>query len=313
MENPAHSCDAISPRDLIIIISVIIIWGFNFVPMIYALNDLTPIQLGAGRFLLASLPFLVFVSRPLFPLRWLFLYAATQGFGQFMLLFIALNIGMSAAVASLLMQVQVFYTALLGVLLLGESLSRALKIGLMVSGVGLSCFIVSVLGAGATEAVTVVGLGLTLTASMMWAISNIVIKKIHQSGYSHDPLSTVVWAGLISGLMFLVTSLSVEGNPIQQNWQEASLRTWLSLLYLGVAANGIGYWVWARMLTRYPASRVAPFSLGVPVVGMIAGVVVLDETVSALEWVGAALIMSALVFVVAESRRAAKLVVTPKA
>jgi len=79
-----HPSNSILPRDLLIIIVVIVFWGLNFVPMIYALQDLTPIQLGAGRFLFSSLPFVWFVPRPQFPLRWLLLYAVTQGFGQFM-------------------------------------------------------------------------------------------------------------------------------------------------------------------------------------------------------------------------------------
>ena len=101
-----QSPNAISPKDLLIILVIIVIWGMNFVPMVYALEEISPIQLGIGRFLFSSLPFIWFVSRPNFPLRWLFLYAATQGFGQFMLLFIALTVGMPAGIASLLMQVQ---------------------------------------------------------------------------------------------------------------------------------------------------------------------------------------------------------------
>jgi O-acetylserine/cysteine efflux transporter len=93
---------------------------------------------------------------------------------------------------------------------------------------------------------------------------------------------------------------------IQRNWVSASLDTWLSLLYLGVVANGLGYWVWAKMLARYQVSRVAPFTLGVPVVGMVAGVIILGESVSAMQWLGATLIMSALFFIVAESRSVIK-------
>ncbi|WP_373091833.1 EamA family transporter [Zhongshania sp.] len=53
------------------------------------------------------------------------------------------------------------------------------------------------------------------------------------------------------------------------------------------------------MLARYQVRRVAPFTLGVPVVGMVAGVVILGESVNRLEWLGAGFIMSALFFIVA--------------
>lgn len=79
------------------------------------------------------------------------------------------------------------------------------------------------------------------------------------------------------------------------------MQTWISLLYLGVIANGLGYWIWAHMLARYPVSRIAPFSLGVPIVGMAAGIIILGESVSMLQWIGAALFMFALLFIVTAS------------
>lgn len=297
-----HSPSSITPKDLSIILAVIVIWGLNFVPMIYALEDLTPIQLGIGRFLFSSLPFIWFVSRPNFPLRWLLLYAATQGFGQFMLLFLALTVGMPAGIASLLMQVQVFFTAILGVFLFAEVLSRALKIGMVLAAIGLCCFLVSVYSPSDSQPIGVLAFVLTISGAAMWSVSNLVIKKINLSGLSYNPLSVVVWSSLISGVFFVLASLGLEGREIQQNWLKASASTWLSLIYLGVVANGLGYWVWAQMLARYQVSRVAPFTFGVPVVGMLAGVVILGESVSLLQWFGAVLIMSALYFIVAESR-----------
>ena len=35
----------------------------------------------------------------------------------------------------------------------------------------------------------------------------------------------------------------------------------------------MAFLLWTLLLTRHPASRVAPFSLGIPVVGLLAGVV----------------------------------------
>lgn len=301
-----QSPNAISPKDLLIILVIIVIWGMNFVPMVYALEEISPIQLGIGRFLFSSLPFIWFVSRPNFPLRWLFLYAATQGFGQFMLLFIALTVGMPAGIASLLMQVQIFFTAILGVVIFNEVLSRALKISMTLSAIGLSCFIFSVYSPSDSQPIGVLAFVLTITGAGMWSLSNIIIKKINLSGGSYNPMSIVVWSSLISGMLFVFASLVWEGGGIQRKWVSASLNTWLSLLYLGVVANGLGYWVWAKMLARYQVSRVAPFTLGVPVVGMVAGVIILGESVSAMQWLGATLIMSALFFIVAESRSVIK-------
>ena len=60
------------------------------------------------------------------------------------------------------------------------------------------------------------------------------------------------------------------------------------------------------MLKRHPANRVAPFSLGVPVVGLTAGVFVLGESIAPWQWAGVALIAAALTQVMFGQRRAAR-------
>ena len=77
-------------------------------------------------------------------------------------------------------------------------------------------------------------------------------------------------------------------------WAAVPLRTWLSLAYLGWAATVIGYGLWTRLLTHHPANRVAPFSLGVPVVGLASGLLVLGEVVTAWQWAGTACVVAAL-------------------
>lgn len=81
-------------------------------------------------------------------------------------------------------------------------------------------------------------------------------------------------------------------------WAAVPLVAWLSLAYLGWAATVLGYGMWTSLLKRYPANRVAPFSLGVPLVGMAAGLWVLDEVVTAWQWAGVACVVLALVCVV---------------
>ena len=85
-------------------------------------------------------------------------------------------------------------------------------------------------------------------------------------------------------------------------WAAVPLVAWLSLAYLGWAATVLGYGMWTSLLKRSPANRVAPFSLGVPLVGMAAGLWVLDEVVTAWQWAGVACVVLALVCVVLGAR-----------
>ena len=63
---------------------------------------------------------------------------------------------------------------------------------------------------------------------------------------------------------------------------------------LAWVATLFGYSVWTRLLTRYPANQVAPFSLLVPVVGLTTGWVVYGEAMQPVHFAGAALLMLGL-------------------
>ncbi len=298
---------SIAPRDLLLALLVIVLWGINFVPTKFALLDVSPLLLGALRFLLVSLPLIVFLPLPRLPLRWLFLFALTQGVGQFGLLFFALQLGMTAALASVLMQTQIFITAALGIGLLKERLSRSLMIGMAVAGAGLCCFAFEVTSGSEGSGTTATGFLLTLCAATMWASSNIVVKHIHRTAPDTSPAALLAWSSLVTGLVFSALTLATESpSAMWQSIESASLTTWFSVLYAGCIAGGLAFWLWTLLLTRYPASQVAPFSLGVPVVGIIAGIGVLGEHVTALQWLGSGLVMLALAVVVIGGRLTAR-------
>ena len=65
-------------------------------------------------------------------------------------------------------------------------------------------------------------------------------------------------------------------------------------LHAGVLA-AYGLWTW--LLKRHPANQVAPFGLGVPVVGLLAGMWMLDERLSAWQVAGIGCIGLALLYV----------------
>ncbi len=118
----------LSGRDLAAALAVVVIWGSNFVAMKFALRDFTPFQLGAARYVFAVLPLVFFIKSPKLHWKWVLMYGLFQGVGQFGFLFSALKVGMTAALASVLMQTQAFFTALFGFVLLRERLSRQLVI-----------------------------------------------------------------------------------------------------------------------------------------------------------------------------------------
>lgn len=280
--------------DLLAALGVVVIWGLNFVAMKFSLRDFTPFQLGTFRYVFAVLPLLLFIKKPALSWRWL-LPAGLAQFGQFGLLFVALQVGMTAALASVLMQTQVFFTTLLGIILLHERLSGPLRAGLVLAAAGLACFALNL--GGASGGITLLSLLLNLGAAAMWAASNIIVRRAQQSQPGYDPLGFVVWMSLVPILPFAGMAWLFEPAATRWQWTHASFGAWVGVAYLGWFATVAAYAMWTWLLKRHAANRVAPFSLGVPVIGLAAGMLALGETVSGWQWAGSACVVMALAVV----------------
>lgn len=288
----------LSGRDLAAALAIVVIWGLNFVAMKFALGDFTPFQLGAARYLFAALPLVLLIKPPRLHWKWVVLFGLLQGVGQFGFLFTALQAGMTAALASVLMQTQVFFTALFGYLLLRERAGRPLQIGMLLAALGLACFSANYLAphAGA-NITTALGFVLNLCSAAMWAASNIVARKAQEASAGFDPLSFVVWSSLVPVLPFIVLTLAFDDPATRWTWTSASWTNWLAVAYLGWMATIVAYGMWTGLLKRHPANRVAPFGLGVPVVGLAAGLWLLGETITLWQWAGIGFVIAALVCV----------------
>lgn len=282
-------------RDLLSALLVVIIWGTNFVAMKVGLRDLTPFQLGAARYVFAVLPLILFVKPPKLPARWILAYGLSQGVGQFGLLFLSLKVGMSASLASVILQTQVFFTAIFGFLLLKERTSRALLAGLALAAVGLLCFAMSALRAVHASDITPAGFALCLAGAAMWAVSNIVVRRAQRATPEFDVISFIVWCGAVPIVPFVLLSLAFDDPATRWQWVGAPLAAWVSVAYIGWMSTIIGYALWTRLLKRHPVNRVAPFSLGVPVIGIASGMVALGDTITGWQWAGIALVVAALV------------------
>ena len=92
----------------------------------------------------------------------------------------------------------------------------------------------------------------------------------------------------------MVLSWLFDPEAVRWHWLEAGWTSWLSIAYLGWIATIVGYSLWTGLLKRHPANRVSPFGLGVPIVGLAAGMLVLGEVITPWQWAGIALVVAAL-------------------
>ncbi|EMI5802085.1 O-acetylserine/cysteine exporter [Klebsiella aerogenes] len=279
-------------RDGLLAMLVVVVWGLNFVVIKLGLHNMPPLMLAGLRFLLVAFPALLFVARPKIPLRLLLGYGLTISFGQFAFLFCAINLGMPAGLASLVLQAQAFFTIVLGAFVFGERLQ-----GKQVAGIALAIFGVLVLVEASLggQHVPLVGFMLTLAAAFSWACGNIFNKKIMSHQHKPPIMSLVVWSALIPVLPFMLASGIIDGpQAMAASLVNIDATTVLSLMYLAFVATIVGYGIWGALLGRYETWRVAPLSLLVPVVGMASAALLLGERLNGLQLLGAALIMGGL-------------------
>lgn len=248
---------------------VALIWGTNFVFIRYGLDELEPFTLATLRFMLVAFPLVLFIPRP--RTSWLHLasYGLFIGFGQFGLLYWVMQDNITPGLASLILQMQVFFTVLLALLLMNETILRQQLIALCVAFSGLALILAYTDGR-----TTHLGVAVALLAAASWACGNMVIKKAGDV----DILAFLVWSSLFSIPPLALMAWYSDGfEGITRDLLQASWKAWSVVVWQSVGNTMIGYGLWNMLLNRYSAATVTPWALLVPVFGMSASAVMLAE------------------------------------
>ncbi len=282
-----------SLRDRLLALTIVLVWGVNFVVIKVGLQGMPPLLLAGLRFALVAFPALLFIPRPKMPFKWLFAYGISISFGQFALLFWALNIGLAAGLASLLLQAQAFITLGFGILLLKEKVQRHNVIAVVTAGCGV--YLLAAAQHDGAASLTGLTLLLILGAATCWALGNITNKVIMQN-YSVPTMSLIVWSALVPMFAFAIASYTLEGSVVITNallniqWHNV-----FSIVYLSLLATIVGYGGWSYLLSSYATALVAPLSLLVPVFGLLSAWILLDESLSLYQVVGVIVIAVGLI------------------
>lgn len=279
-----------NPRHIAMALLIVLIWGMNFIAIGHALEGFPPILFAALRFALTGLA-AFFVPRPK-EVRWYWIggISAFMFYGQYVLLFTGMAHGMPDGLASLVLQSQAPFTVLAAALLLRErtGLRQALGIAAAVAGLG-------VISAGRSGNVPLWSLLLTIGAGASWALGSICNRKAGAT----NGFALMVWASLYAAPPLFLTSLLTEGpHRIGHTFTHLELGPVLGLLYVVLLATFVGMGAWVVLITKYPASSVAPYTLGVPPIGIVAALIANGERMTALEIVGSVVVLAGLVAIV---------------
>lgn len=277
---------SLSLRHFLLALAVVAVWGSNFVVIKLALGQMPPLLFATLRFCVVVVPMVFFLPRPPVPWRNLAAYGLLIGVGQFGLLFVAMNGHISPGLASLVIQVQVFFTIGLAMAMAGETLQRVQWFALALAGAGLGVIVFHTDGS-----TTVLGLGLVLLAALSWAAGNLVARSAGRI----NMVAYVVWSSLFAVPPLAVLSIWVEGWPaLLAGLQHADSVAWAAVAWQAWGNSIFGYAAWGWLLSRYSAATITPMALLVPLFGMGSSAWWLGESLPAWKLGAAALVMAGL-------------------
>lgn len=267
---------------------ICLIWGFNFVAMKVAADFFTPELFVTYRFGLGAavlLAFTYFTKQPLPPKKfwgWIVLTGAFQiaiGAAILQTCFKYLDAGL----VSVLNYTMPIWVTILAKFFLNESLTRKKIFGI----------ILSVFGVGILMNVDISGdfsaMLMALSAAIFWAIGNVIMKaKLSKL----NPISLTTWQMTTAAIMLAIyTAIFTDA---QATWTFTAVAT---LLYNAVIASSLAFFLWAYVLANMEAGKASISVLGVPVVGVISGVIFLGEPLTLTMVFGISMVLAGIFLV----------------
>lgn len=281
-------------RHALLAVLVAVLWGVNFLAIHASLEQFSPLFLVFLRFVVLAVPTVLLVPRPRVPLRWLIGYGLGFGTVQFCGLYLGMAAGFPAGLASLVLQASAPFTVLLGALLLRERLGARRAVGVGAAVVGLLVVGVGAVHGGVTAWWPFL---LVLLGALGWAFGNLCSRLAAPP----QPLHLTLWMSVVPPLPMLAVALVVEGpgrigESLATAWTAAAVPAWAGLAYTVLVGTVVGSGIWVWLMARYPAGVVAPFSMLVPVVGIVAAWLVLGEQPRPVELAGGVLVVLGVVW-----------------
>lgn len=280
---------------------MVLVWGVNFAIIKVPLAVAPPYTVNLLRFVVSVIVLGVLHARdtrrrgvPLWGTfrvgPWSVIGLGLLGIGVYQVGFIVGIDRVSAGMGALLIATSPAWTAVSAHLL---RLERLLPLGWL--GFGLSLLGVALVVVGnpnAQFAGQTAGVALMLAAAFAWGVYTTLSRPLLSRGAS--PLGLTFW-GIIVSFPFLFAVAAPELPTV--DWRQFDAPVWWALLFSGGLSTGLAYAIWNASVLRVGSSRTAAFSNLVPFVGVLAGVVLQGDRVSALQIVGGVLIVVGVIVV----------------
>lgn len=283
-----------SRRGWILFITMALIWGIPYLLIKVAVDELSPAALVFARttlaaLLLAPLAMLRGQLRPVLARwKWVLAFSVIEICLPWFFLGYA-ELELSSSLTALLVAAVPLVAALLVRVSGHEQLSAHRIVGLVIGFAGVAALAGFDTGPASPLAVAAVG-----GVAICYALGPLILARY---------LADLPGLGVIATALVIAAFLYGPAGVAQ--WPESApgARTWLSVGTLAVVCTAIAFVVFFRLVAEVGPARSAVITYVNPAVALLLGVVVLDETITAVTAFGFALILAGSVLATAKDRR----------
>lgn len=279
------------PLDIVLALMVPALWGMGLVIAKPVVDGFPPVLLTALRFTLTALLLVWFVPVPRGVLGRLIVAAFFGATLQYGLTFNGLRL-LDAGTTALIVQSEVVFLVLLAALVLGERITARKGLGMLVALGGL----LVIFGAPRLQGQET-GIALVLGGAFMWAIGQVLVRRIGGVG----GIAMIAWIAVFATPQLWLLTLLLEGDP-RPALAAADLSVWAAVVYMGVAMTAMAYACWYHVLGRYEAGTVGPFILLTPVLSVLGGWLFLGEPLTGAILLGGAILIAGVALLVVERK-----------
>ena len=261
--------------DILAAFAVALIWGLNIAVIKVGVAEFPPIFMTGIRFLIVAMLLIWWVRPPWKQMRLIVLLSFITGGVHFGGVFFGLK-GVDVSIAAILILLGVPFSVLFARILLKERFGWKKICGMAVAFSGL----LILLGEPATTS-SPLHLIVFIVAIIAWGLGNTIIKMIGRINI----FALNAWLGLFASVQLLFVSMFLETGQLAA-LQSASLSAWGALAYVVLMATVIGYGLWYYLVGKYDVTKVVPFNLLVPVIGVLAGVLLMGDELTLAQGTG---------------------------
>ncbi|MGG4774004.1 DMT family transporter [Paenalcaligenes sp. Me52] len=281
---------------------MVVLWGLSWPATKLALDVVPPLWLAALRFGSAAVClFAVAVVRGVFrlPTRADWPIVASVGLLQ-MMTFTGLGMIAMTHVDTSRAVLLAYTTPLWGVLaswlLFKHAPTRLQLLALIVGLVGIAA-ICSPWEMNWQAPGAVMGSAFLLIGAICWAV---VILHVKQHSWSASPLALAPWQMLLATVPLAAFAFVLEGAPTVIIFDQRLVEL---LFFIGPIATSACFVISAEYGRRISTFGMSNFTLGVPIIGIVASVLLLGNTLSTLFVVGLSLVFAAMLLAAVAMRR----------